>query len=100
MSTQQAADTAKDVVQNVADKIKDMSASDGPQPSLILDEATGERVSKTELKKRQKAREKDAKKAEKESTRQAPPQPRRKAASQEEEESKLNANVSQELLLL
>lgn len=95
MATQQTADAAKDAVQNVADKVKDMTTSDGPQPNLLLDEATGEQVSKTELKKRQKQREKDAKKAEKEATRQAPPQPKRKAASQEQEESTLNANVSQ-----
>lgn len=95
MSTQGAADAVKDAVQNVADKVKDMSTSDGPQQNLLLDEVTGERVSKTELKKRQKAREKDVKKAEREATRQAPPQPKRKAASQEEEEGKLNANVSQ-----
>ena len=95
MSTQQAADTVKDAVQNVADKVKDLSTSDAPQTNLLLDESTGEHVSKTELKKRQKQREKDAKKAEREATRQPPPQPKRKAASQEEEESKLNANVSQ-----
>ncbi|KAK3711449.1 lysyl-tRNA synthetase [Vermiconidia calcicola] len=93
MAAQQSADAVKDVVQNVTDKVKDMSTEDGnTQPNLILDEATGERVSKTELKKRQKQREKDAKKAERESTRQAPPQPKRKAATQEEEEGKLNAN--------
>lgn len=94
MATQQSADVVKDTVQNVADKVKDLTTSDGPQPNLLLDEATGEHVSKTELKKRQKQREKDAKKAEREATKQAPPQPKRKAASQEEEESKLNANVS------
>ena len=99
MATQQTADTVKDAVQNVADKVKDMSTSDGPQPNTLLDEATGEYVSKTELKKRQKAREKDAKKAEREATKQAPPQPKRKAASQEEDEGKLNANVSQDITL-
>ena len=94
MATQQAADTAKDGVQNVADKVKEMTTSDGPQPNLLLDEMTGEQVSKTELKKRQKQREKEGKKAEREATRQAPPQPKRKAVSQEEEEGKLNAHVS------
>ena len=95
MSTQQTADSVKDAVQNVADKVKDLSTTDGgTTPNTLLDEETGERVSKTELKRRQKQREKDAKKAEKEATRQAPPQPKRKAASQEEEEGKLNANVS------
>lgn len=94
-STQQTADAVKDTVQDVADKVKDMTTADGsPQPNLLLDEVTGEKVSKTELKKRQKLREKEAKKAEKEATKQPPPQPKRKAASQEEEEGKLNANVS------
>lgn len=64
------------------------------KPALLLDEVTGEHVSKTELKKRQKLREKEAKKAEKESTRQAPPAPKKKQGSAEEEESKLNPNVS------
>ena len=94
-STQGAADAVKDTVQDVADKVKEMTTADGStQPNLLLDEVTGEKVSKTELKKRQKQREKEAKKAEKESTKQAPPQPKRKAASQEEEEGKLNPNVS------
>ena len=61
---------------------------------LQLDEVTGERVSKTELKKRQKARDKEAKKAEKEASKQPPPPPKRKAVSQDEEESNLPANVS------
>ena len=96
MSTQQAADAAKNAVQSVADGVKNLTTTDGsPAPNSILDEATGEYVSKTELKKRQKNRERDAKKAERESTRQAPPPPKRKAASQEEDESKLNPNVSQ-----
>ena len=94
MATQQIADTAKDAVQNVADGVKNMTTSDGsPKPNSILDDATGEYVSKTELKKRQKERQRDAKKAEKEATRQPPPQPKKKAASQEEDESKLNPNV-------
>jgi lysyl-tRNA synthetase class 2 len=99
MASQQAADSVKNAVQNVTDKVKDMTTSDGPQQNLLRDDVTGERVSKTELKKRQKAREKDAKKAEREATKQAPPQPKRKAASQEEEEGKLNANVSQDIPL-
>jgi hypothetical protein len=66
---------------------------------LQLDEVTGERVSKTELKKRQKAREKEAKKAEKEASKQPPPPPKRKAVSQDEEESNLPANVSQAIPL-
>ena len=95
MAAQQAANTIKDAVQSVAEKVQEMSTSDSPQPNLILDEVTGEHVSKTELKKRQKQREKDAKKAEREATRQPPPQSKRKAASVDaEEEGKLNANVS------
>ena len=94
MAAQQAADAVKDTLQNVTEKVHQMSTSDSAQPNLLLDEETGEHVSKTELKKRQKQREKEAKKAEREATRQAPPQPKRKAASQEEEEGKLNANVS------
>lgn len=91
MAAQQAADAVKDAVQQVADKVQDMTASDGSQPTLLLDEVTGERVSKTELKKRQKQREKDAKKAEREATRQPPPTSKKAQASQEEE---LTANVS------
>jgi lysyl-tRNA synthetase, class II len=51
--------------------------------NLLLDEATGERVSKTELKRRQKQREKDAKKAEREATRQPPPAPKKTADTEE-----------------
>ena len=95
MAAQQKIDAVKDAVQSVGDGIKNMTTTDGsPQPNSILDEATGEYVSKTELKKRQKQREKDSKKAGREATRQAPPPPKRKAATQEEDESKLSANVS------
>ena len=59
--------------------------------NLILDEVTGEKVSKTELKRRQKAREKEAKKKEKEAA--APPKPVKKLSA-EEEESNLTPNVS------
>ena len=95
----QAASSVNKAVQNVTEKVKDLTTADGAQQNLLLDDATGERVSKTELKKRQKAREKEAKKAERETTKQAPPQPKRKAVSQEEDEGKLNANVSQNILL-
>ena len=81
----------QDGVKVIADGVDKMSTA----PNAILDEATGEYVSKTELKKRQKQREKDAKKSEREVTRQAPPPSKRKAATQEEDESKLSANVSQ-----
>ncbi|KAK2784153.1 lysyl-tRNA synthetase [Emmonsiellopsis sp. PD_33] len=60
--------------------------------NLHLDEVTGERVSKSELKKRQKARAKEAEKREKAAA--APPkaQPAAKKASAEEEESELTPN--------
>ena len=59
--------------------------------NLLLDEVTGEKVSKTELKKRQKLREKEAKKKEKEAA--APPKTQKKASA-EEEEANLTPNVS------
>ncbi|KAJ5237446.1 hypothetical protein N7489_007537 [Penicillium chrysogenum] len=51
--------------------------------NLLLDEVTGEKVSKTELKRRQKQREKDAKKKEKEAA--APPKAEKKSSAEEEE---------------
>lgn len=101
MSTQQAADAVKDAVSNVADKVSQLttgegaSTTGGTQPNLLKDDVTGEMVSKTELKKRQKQREKDAKKAERDATRTAPPPPRRRAGDNAEDESQLNPNVSQ-----
>ena len=60
--------------------------------NLHLDEVTGEKVSKSELKKRQKARETEKKKAEKAAT--APPKTeKKKAVSDEANESELNPNV-------
>jgi lysyl-tRNA synthetase class 2 len=59
--------------------------------NLLLDEVTGEKVSKTELKRRQKQREKDAKKKEKEAA--APPKAEKKSSA-EEEEANLTPNVS------
>lgn len=57
--------------------------------NLLLDEATGEKVSKSELKRRQKLREKESKKAA------APPKPAApKKVSEEEEEANLSPNVS------
>lgn len=58
--------------------------------NLLLDEATGEKVSKTELKKRQKLREKESKKKEKVAA--APPKPEKKMSA-EEEEANLTPNV-------
>ncbi|KJY00711.1 lysyl-trna synthetase like protein [Zymoseptoria brevis] len=91
MAAEQAADTVKDAVNNVAEKVSQLTTSE-PAPNLVLDEVTGEKVSKSEFKKRQKLREKEVKKAEKEATRQPPPQAKRKAGSAEEDEAKLNPN--------
>lgn len=55
-----------------------------------LDEVTGERVSKTELKKRQKQRQKEADKALKLASR---PSPAPKKTSAESEEKELNPHV-------
>ncbi|KAH8427696.1 lysine--tRNA ligase KRS1 [Aspergillus melleus] len=60
--------------------VKEAEAS---MANLLLDEVTGEKVSKTELKRRQKQREKDAKKKEKEAS--APPKAEKKASAEEEE---------------
>jgi lysyl-tRNA synthetase class 2 len=57
--------------------------------SLILDEVTGERVSKTELKKRNKLREKEKAKREREAA--APPKP--VMTKKKDEEKDLNPNV-------
>lgn len=66
-------------------------ATAGNLANLHLDEVTGERVSKSELKKRQKNR---AKEAEKEKRAAAAPPKVEKKASAEEEESNLTPNVS------
>ncbi|EON68101.1 lysyl-tRNA synthetase [Coniosporium apollinis CBS 100218] len=56
--------------------------------NLVLDDVTGEQVTKTELKKRNKMREREAKKAEKAAA--APPKPQKKTAEPDEKE--LNPN--------
>ncbi|KAJ9293923.1 hypothetical protein DTO271G3_7299 [Paecilomyces variotii] len=66
--------------------VKEAEAS---MANLLLDEVTGEKVSKTELKRRQKLREKEAKKKEKEAA--APPKAEKKI-SEEEAESNLSPN--------
>jgi lysyl-tRNA synthetase class 2 len=71
-----------------SDAVKEVETS---VANLLLDEVTGERVSKTELKRRQKLREKEAKKKEKEAN--APPKPEKKVSA-EEEEANLTPNVS------
>ncbi|KAK3648338.1 lysyl-tRNA synthetase [Elasticomyces elasticus] len=102
-STQDVAEKVKDSVQQVADKVQELTTSDNTAASAstsenaaptttaaqLLDEVTGEYVSKSELKKRQKQREKDKQKAEREATRQPPPAPKRKAGPVEED---LNPN--------
>lgn len=95
MSVQGAVDKAKDAVQAVTDKVQEVTVQDGAdKPALLLDEVTGEQVSKTELKKRQKAREKEAKKAEKDASRPAPAVGKAKKNTAEEDEGKLSPHVS------
>jgi lysyl-tRNA synthetase class 2 len=91
MAAESAKDAVQNVVQTVAQGIEHLTTGDGTQVNLVLDEVTGDRVSKTELKKRQKQREKEKQKAEREATRQAPPPPRRRAGGEDEEH--LNPNV-------
>ena len=77
--------------------VRDASGKAGPAssvPTQVLDEATGELVSKTELKKRQKQREVERRKAEKAAA--APPKPAKKANA-EDEEQELNPNQYFEL---
>lgn len=100
MSVQGAAEAVKEGVQAVAEKLQTSTISDAPTtqaegttPNQLLDEVTGEMVSKTELKKRQKARGKEAKKAEREAARPPPAVGKRKAGSAQEDEAKLNPNV-------
>ncbi|KAI7367997.1 Lysine--tRNA ligase [Hortaea werneckii] len=94
MAAQQAADAVKDGVQAVADGVQNLTTGDNsanaPEAGKLLDEVTGEYISKTELKKRQKQREKEKIKAEKEATRKPPPPPKRKAGGEQEDESQLN----------
>lgn len=63
------------------------------QANLLLDEVTGEKVTKTELKRRQKLRERDAKKQQKAAAAPAKAQPQKKPSA-EEEEANLTPNVS------
>ncbi|KAJ5316877.1 hypothetical protein PENANT_c016G07825 [Penicillium antarcticum] len=68
--------------------VKEAEAS---MANLLLDEVTGEKVSKTELKRRQKKRDNDAKKKEKEAA--APPKAKaEKKTSAEDEEANLTPN--------
>lgn len=78
---------------NMADQntVKEVEAS---MANLQLDSVTGEMVSKSELKKRLKLREKEAKKKEKEAA--APPKAQKKVSA-EEEEANLTPNVSDQI---
>ncbi|KAF4553063.1 Lysine--tRNA ligase cla4-like protein [Elsinoe fawcettii] len=87
---QNAANAVKEAVQDATEKVANLTTAEGASQTY-LDEVTGERVSKTELKKRQKNREKEAKKAEKAASAPAPA-PKKKTASAEEEEAHLNPN--------
>ncbi|ODH46984.1 lysine-tRNA ligase [Paracoccidioides brasiliensis] len=71
------------------DQDSSADAAAGNLANLHLDEVTGERVSKSELKKRQKLRAKEAEKKEKAAV--APPKAEKKASA-EEEESNLTPN--------
>ena len=106
MSAQGVVDAVKDGVQQVAEQLQNATVQDSTaaptttneakanetKPQTLLDEVTGEYVSKSELKKRQKQRQKDIQRAEREATRQAPPAPKKKNAA--EDEAQLNPNVS------
>lgn len=107
MSAQGVVDAVKDGVQQVAEQLQNATVQDSTaaptttdetkanetKPQTLLDEVTGEYVSKSELKKRQKQRQKDIQRAEREATRQAPPAPKKKNAA--EDEAQLNPNVSE-----
>lgn len=108
MSAQGVVDAVKDGVQQVAEQLQNATVQDSTaapttttdeakanetKPQTLLDEVTGEYVSKSELKKRQKQRQKDIQRAEREATRQAPPAPKKKNAA--DDEAQLNPNVSE-----
>ena len=69
-----------------------MATTSGTTPNLHLDDVTGERVSKSELKKRQKQRETERKKAEKAAS-SAQREPPKKKKDEGIDESELNPNV-------
>lgn len=107
MAAQQAADAVADAVSNAAEQVSALTmdgssggggganaASGGTQTNLQKDEVTGEMVSKSELKKRIKAREKEAKKTAA-PPKQAPPAGKKKAAGsggEQDDEAQLNPN--------
>lgn len=78
---------------NMADAAAPSAPIEEQVANLHLDEVTGERVSKSELKKRQKQRMKEEEKKKKEAA--APPKPvKEKKSNAEAEEKELNPNVS------
>lgn len=104
MAAQQAADAVKDAVNTVTEKVSSLTTgadsndngtdnanTGGTAPNLVLDEVTGEKVSKSELKKRIKAREKEAKKAAA-PPKQAPTSSKKKAGGAQDDEAQLNPN--------
>jgi lysyl-tRNA synthetase class 2 len=91
------ADTVKDTVEGIVEQVKDATIGSSSTteaasnaPNLQKDEETGEMVSKSELKKRQKARQAAAKKAEKAA---AAPPPKEKSKDKLDM-SDLNPNVN------
>jgi lysyl-tRNA synthetase, class II len=68
----------------------DTATLESAAANLHLDEVTGERVSKSELKKRQKLRQQEEKKREKAAA--APPKAEKKTSA-EADEANLNPNV-------
>jgi lysyl-tRNA synthetase class 2 len=74
----------------------DAAPSAAPEEQLAnlhLDEVTGEKVSKSELKKRQKQRQKEAEKAKKAAEKPVSETPAKKKSSAEADEKELNPNV-------
>nr|XP_036586975.1 lysyl-tRNA synthetase [Colletotrichum truncatum]KAF6797705.1 lysyl-tRNA synthetase [Colletotrichum truncatum] len=69
------------------EQVKDLKVEE-QSAKLLLDDVTGEMVSKTELKKRQKARQRDAEKAKKAAA--APPKPAAKKGNAEADEKNLD----------
>lgn len=69
------------------EQVKDLKAEE-QSAKLLLDDVTGEMVSKTELKKRQKARQREAEKAKKAAA--APPKPAAKKGNAEVDEKNLD----------
>lgn len=95
MSEQHTASATEAAIQNATQQIKNPKMAqnkvDGRASGSLLDQETGEYVSKNELKKRQKQRERERLKAEREGNRQNLPEIK-KGANGSEEEGELSAN--------